>query len=362
MLDFTSALYLGLQHPSRLLRPWAQFTTGRPAALASPSDARTVAHKLAILQGCERATLGPSTLHLFWDLFGMLAIGGVDIYMDAGVYPIARWGIERAAMRGAPVRGFPHHDADALQRLLKQAACSRVRPVVVADGFCPGCGEPAPIGEYLGSVREFGGYLVLDDTQALGILGHSPGPGTPYGKGGGGSPRWSGASGADVLVVSSMAKGFGVPMAVLAGNEAMVRRFEATSETRVHCSPPSNPAVHAAERALATNREHGDSLRLRLAQLVRYLRNRLAQAGLFAIGGLFPVQTLAPVPNLDASTLHERLLRLGVRAVLLRARSGQGARLTFIITARHGPSDIDHIVDCVTRAARIENVRQRQWR
>ena len=33
VLDFTSALYLGLQHPSRSLRPWRQFTTGAPAAL-----------------------------------------------------------------------------------------------------------------------------------------------------------------------------------------------------------------------------------------------------------------------------------------------------------------------------------------
>src|SRR5574341_1890957 len=108
-----------MQHPSRSWLPWAQLTTGVPAALASPVIARTIAQKLAALQSCEAATLAPSTLHLFWDLFGILAKDAVAIYMDAGIYPIARWGVERAAARGVPVRSFPHHNAEALRRQLQ---------------------------------------------------------------------------------------------------------------------------------------------------------------------------------------------------------------------------------------------------
>jgi 8-amino-7-oxononanoate synthase len=33
LLDFTSALYLGLRHESRSLAAWRQLTTGGPAAL-----------------------------------------------------------------------------------------------------------------------------------------------------------------------------------------------------------------------------------------------------------------------------------------------------------------------------------------
>lgn len=311
MLDFTSALYLGLRHPSGSLRPWAQFSTGRPAALATPATQVQMVQELAELQGCERASLGPSTLHLFWDLFKVLGNGRVGIYLDAGVYPIARWGVERAAARGVPVQCFPHHDAKALRQRLRQDASRRLRPVVVTDGFCPGCGGPAPITAYLESTRAFGGYLVLDDTQALGILGHSPGPDASYGRGGGGSLRWSNVSGPEVLVVSSLAKGFGVPVAVLAGSNAMVQWFEDKSETRVHCSPSSIAVIHAAEHALAVNEKHGDALRLRLAQRVRYFRNRLAQIGWPTTGGLFPVQTLMPIPTLDTRKLHTQLLRRG---------------------------------------------------
>lgn len=138
MFDFTSALYLGMRHESWTLRPWAQLTTGRPAALGAPPGACEVATQLAALQGCRRATLAPSTLHLFWDLFGVLARERVAVYLDAGVYPIARWGVERAAARGVLVRSFVHYDPEALQRQLAQDARRRLRPPVVADGFCRG--------------------------------------------------------------------------------------------------------------------------------------------------------------------------------------------------------------------------------
>lgn len=314
---------------------------------------------LAGLQGCQSATLVPSTLHLYWDLFGVLAGDRVAIYMDAGAYPIAQWGIERAVARGVLMRHFPHHDANTLERLLKQDAHRRTRPLVVSNGFCPGCGRAAPITAYLKLSRSFGGRLVLDDTQALGIFGYSPGPNAPYGRGGGGMLRWNNVEGPDVLVGSSLAKGFGVPVAVLSGSNAMVQHFEAKSETRVHCSPPSTAALHAAEHALAINRNHGDALRLRLAQLVRRFHNRLTDAGFHVTGGLFPVQTLAPVPGIDAAALHERLLRGGVRTVLRRGSHGTGPCVSFLITARHRPSDIDRAVDALTYATETQKATNR---
>jgi 8-amino-7-oxononanoate synthase len=341
VLDFTSALYLGMRHARRSLQPWTQLTTGVPAALATPRSARKIAQDLAALIGCEGATLAPSTLHLFWDIFGIWARNEVAIYVDAGIYPIARWGVERAAARGVPVRSFSHYNAEALRRQLHQNARHDLLPLVVTDGFCPACGRVAPISGYMKLLRPFGGFLILDDTQALGILGHSVGPDAPYGRSGGGSLRWSHVEGPNVLVISSLAKGFGVPVAVLAGSSAIIRAFEANSETRIHCSPPSMAVVRAAERALAENEEMGDTLRMRLAQRVKQFRDRLAKAGFATGGGLFPVQTLMPTPSLDAVVLHERLLRKGVRTVLHDSRNGRGARISFIITALHSPNDIE---------------------
>ena len=317
-----------------------------------------MAQKVAQLQCCERGTLGTSTLHLFWDLFGMLAGRPVAIYLDAGAYPIVRWGVERAGARGVPVRTFSHHNADELQHRLKQDAGGRTRPWVVTDAFCPGCGKLAPLAAYMECAREYGGCLVLDDTQALGILGHSPGPRAPYGRGGGGAVPWAQIRGPDVIVVSSMAKAFGAPIAVLAGCQAAVEDFESNSQTRVHCSPPSIAAIRAAERALIVNREWGDSLRRRLARLVVHFRHRTARAGFSFRGGIFPVQTLVPYPDMDAVGLHKRLSELGTRTVLHDARNGSGARISFLITCRHAPREIEvaagrlaRSVSCATRPA-----------
>ena len=356
MLDFTSALYLGLRHPSRSLQPWAELTLGRPAALASPPGARSVAQRFCDLVGCESGTIVPSTLHLFWDLFDVLASERIAIYMDTCTYAIAKWGVERVAARGVPVRSFRHHDPTALTYRLEQDARRNLRPVVLADGLCPACGGPAPVADYLQISRRFGGYLVLDDTQALGILGYAPGPSAPYGKGGGGSLRWHNLDGPDVLLGSSLAKGFGVPVAVLTGSKQMVQRFEENSATRVHCSPPSIAVIHAAEHALAVNDDDGDPLRRRLAQLVRRFRERLRQTGMSASGGWFPVQTLKPILGNDTGRLHERLLRLGIRTVMHRAAEGQVQRLSFLITALHMRSEIDQCVAAVEHACALTHL------
>ncbi|HEX6699306.1 MAG TPA: aminotransferase class I/II-fold pyridoxal phosphate-dependent enzyme [Gaiellaceae bacterium] len=344
MLDFTSALYLGFRHPSVSLPPWEQLTTGVPAALAEPPAAKEAAAALARLQGCERGTLAVSTLHLFFDLFPLLAGPAAAIHVDAGAYPIARWGVERAQARGVSAHTFPRGDADALERALRVTGRGR-RPIVVCDGWRPGFGPP-PLAAYCSLARRFGGLLVVDDTQALGILGERLGPAAPFGHGGGGSLRHHGIrAGEDVVVVASLAKGFGVPVAVLSGGAGLVGRFERRSATRVHCSPPSAAMVQAAQRALALNERVGESRRARLAELVQRFRARAAAAGFRAHGGLFPVQTVAT--GEQASALFDRLARRAIRAVLHDGSGTRDARLSFLITARHRPEEIDAAVSAL---------------
>ena len=349
MLDFTSALYLGMTHPTASLCPWSQLTTGRPAVLGTTCESRAVSARLASLTGCEAATLRPSTLHAFWDLFGMI---GRDcrVYLDSGAYAIAHWGTERAAGRGIGVARFPHHDASALRRLMETAR-GRLRPIVVADGFCPGCGRAAPIAEYLSLIAERNGLLVLDDTQAVGIFGHSPGPRDPYGRGGGGSLRFHAIATPQIVLIASLAKAFGVPVAMLAGSVATVRGFETHSETRVHASPPSAAMVHAVAHALAVNASGGDALRRHLAARVAQFRSRLNEGGISTAGGLFPSQTVG-MPGGHGRQLHQRLLHAGIRTVLRGAR-GDGADVTLLITACHSAAAIDRAATAIEDAVRL---------
>ena len=357
MVDFTSALYLGLRHSSDSLGNWEALTLGRPSAVREPPDAVTVAADLARLQGCEAGVLVPSTLHLFWDLFAMLGGDDVVILRDAGAYPIARWGTERARAMGTRVRTFPHHDAVSLERTIADATSQDLKPIVVADGYCPRCGEAAPVRLYAQLAQRGGGYLVLDDTQALGILGRRPDAANPYGSGGGGSLRWHHTFGPHIITCSSLAKAFGVPVAVLAGDRALIDRFRRTSETRVHCSPPSVATIRAARCALRANESRGDAVRRRLLHLVTRLRAQLIGAGLRPTGHLpFPVQTFVSASR-RAAMLHEQLLGAGIVALLTTTCRALTAGLTLLVTARHGLAEIERAGQAIARAARATAAR-----
>lgn len=358
MLDFTSVLYLGMHHPWGTLRPWRQLTTGRPVALQSPAAADRVAADLAQLTGCEQATLGPSSAHLFWDIFEVLAVKGIAIYVDNGTYPIVRWGVERAAAKGVRARVFPKHDPGSLVVALDRDTRRGARPVVVTDALCPLTGRPAPLPDYARLVRRHGGVLVIDDTQGLGLLGRAPAPALPFGTDGGGTLAWFGLSGPDVIVISSLAKGFGVPLAMIAGGRDTIERFKAHGQTRVHCSPPSIAAIHAAENALSINAAQGQVLRSRLIGLVRLFGSGLRAIGMASHGGLFPFQTLRTEAGEDAGSIHAGLLRRGIRTVLHRKRCSPEVFVSFVITASHTSSNIAAVINAlrVGRHSRREPV------
>jgi len=147
-------------------------------------------------------------------------------------------GARNAPRRGVLLRTIPHYDPIAAQVLIEKDRASGLRPVILADGYCARCGLVAPLKPFLDCVVPNSGYVVLDDTQALGIFGETPDRTNPYGRGGGGALRLHDIHSPAVIVGSSLAKGFGAPLAALGGNAELVSQIMRRSETRVHCSPP----------------------------------------------------------------------------------------------------------------------------
>lgn len=339
MIDFASALYLGMRHPSAELGQWDALTLGRPSASTEPPGAPALAAALARLSGFEAATLLPSTLHLFCDLFAVLGTQRIAMLADAASYPVALWGAQRFALGGTPLRAFPHADAAAAWRMAQQAAADGRRPVILADGYFPGADKAPPLAAYADIAARLDGYLVLDDTQAFGLFGRAPGKAAPYGSGGGGSARLHALAGAHVVVGASLAKGFGAPLSVLCASAALVRRFEQRSASRVHSSPPSVAAVRAGLNALRLNREHGERRRWHLWHLVAHWRACLARAALTSRGGMFPVQTPLLAPGVDGAALHAQLERAGIDTVLQQVQGR--AAVTFLMTANHTRRDVE---------------------
>ena len=360
-MDFTSAHYLGLRHSSAVVGPWTDLSTGKPAALFEEPAARRVAGRLAAMQGFEASVLGPSTLHLMWDALAAFAREGRPILIDQHAYAIAQWGADHVKAAGGLVEPFRHRDLDSAVRRIRSLSPMRAGPVIVVDGVCPDCGTAVPVGALLEAIRDYGGIVLCDDTQACGILGSAPDASRPYGSGGGGIAAWSGCGGEGLVVIASLAKAFGVPVAALSGSRSVVNRFVDVSETRVHCSAPSTPVILAAERALRINEVRGDRLREKLCRNVRLFRSVLDQLGApLATAGLFPVQGLGPFDRSSARELHEALTEQGVASVLTAQRGGTASRLTFLLSARHRVADLVTAARTVGRVIARARLQQRR--
>jgi 8-amino-7-oxononanoate synthase len=261
------------------------------------------------------------------------------------------------------VRFFTHHQPAALGRLLDRHPAGRLA-VVVCDGFCPQCGAPAPLGAYLSLVKQAGGLLFLDDTQALGILGSGPGPGMPYGRDGGGTCRFFDLADPAILIGASAAKGFGAPLAVLVGAGEWIDFVRANAETRLHSSPPSLAAIQAAQEALAMNESRGRLLRAGLAWRVRFFRSQLMQRELEPHGGMFPVQSIRlDSPDL-AARVYRALVRKGMRPVLSRGHQPDDLRISFLLTLRHSRTVLSSAAAMLDAVFRMEAQREGKevWR
>jgi 8-amino-7-oxononanoate synthase len=335
MADFTSSLYLGMGHPSTQLPPWQMLTTGRPAVLGRPALSTDVASALADLIGTETAVLARSSLHALTDCLEILAPPAAPVLVDERTYAVGQWAVDRAAGRGNPVIRVPHKDTAALHSALRRARRSRVRPVVIADGFCVTCGQSLPLAAYQAMARQHRAILVVDDTQAVGVLGSGSSARDPYGRGGGGSVPCAGAGGPDLVVVASLAKGFGAPVAVVAGPVALVDRVGSAGGSAVHASPPTTVDLLAARSALEQNAHEGDQLRRRLAQRVKVLRDSAARSGLRLVGGLFPVQLTPPTTAERARAVHAHLVQADVRTVVVAGCGEDTWAVALVTTVRH---------------------------
>ncbi|HLZ36598.1 MAG TPA: aminotransferase class I/II-fold pyridoxal phosphate-dependent enzyme [Mycobacteriales bacterium] len=345
MLDFTSALFLGWRHPARG-PDWPTLTTGRPAALDEPPAAPALAARIAARQGAEAGVVHRSALHGLWDAVATAVPSGGLVLVDEASYPLAVAACAAALTRGAQVRPFRHHDvADLVER-----ADGRRGPIVaVTDGWCPGCNRPAPLPDLEAAVRARGGVLLVDDTQAAGVLGHDPGRGAPFGTDGAGTVRWLGSRPGSAVQVSSLAKGYGAPLAVTTGPAAFVRPLRSRG-TRWHASPPTAADLAAASAATADERRN-DRLRERLARLVARLRDGLARLGLRAVGWPFPLVSV-PVPARTGRALLRRLAERDIRILLTVPRCRPSAvAVTWAVTARHRRAEIDRVLDVVSDAA-----------
>lgn len=346
-LDFSSSLYLGMRHLPQELPAWKSLTTGSPAILNEPALNKQLAQQLAVLQGMEAGVLVPSTLHGLFDFFSAVDRKSV-LFIDEQVYPLMDWASRIATGRGIRVIPFPAQQVNRLATLIYMHVLPGQVPFILCDGWNPTTGLAAPLRKYLELLRPWRGYLFVDDTQALGILGAQPNDRQPLGFGGGGTLAWMGITSPSVISICSLAKGLGAPLAVMSGAKSFILPFEQKSLSRIHCSQVSNPIAGAAWRALQINQREGDQRRAQLISLIHTFQATVQRAGFQLKGGIFPVQTLELPSTEQALALYKHLQQYGIKALLLRGEGSlQVPLICFCISITQTPREYTFLQQCL---------------
>jgi glycine C-acetyltransferase len=244
--------------------------------------------------------------------------------------------VDACRLAGVPIQRFRHNDIDSLRHELSTGAPAN-RTMIIADGVFSMDGDICPLPDLIQVKREFGCFLMIDESHASGVLGRN-GRGTDehFGVDAGEVDIWSGAlakaipSNGGFVAVSS-------ELAIFLQHAAAPFIFSAA------LAPPAVAAVIAALGVLKSEPERV----ARLQRNAEFLRD-----GLRALGYDTGHSGTAIIPVIlederTAALMSGRLREMGIAVtpILFPAVPLGSARLRLCVTAAHSMQDLEFALD-----------------
>ncbi len=238
-----------------------------------------------------------------------------------------------------PVYTFKHRDPEDLAAVLKKSLKAGDVPLVMSDGVFPTFGLIAPAPEFLKALEPYDGYLCLDDSHAVGVLG-------PNGRG---TYEHFGISSDRCLFAGTMSKAFGGHGGFIPASKAFIDHIKATCGAYPGATPSPTPAMAASIKGLEIVQrepERRERLRRNVAR---------AKAGIRGLGfeindNPVPIVTWALKSAADMKRVRAGLFDRGI-VVALSTYVGApaGGVLRASIFSEHTPDQIDRLIDELKR-------------
>jgi 8-amino-7-oxononanoate synthase len=124
--------------------------------------------RLARLKGAEAAIVFGSGYLANTGIIPAL-IGADDLIVMDELNHACLWA--GARMSRAKVLTFPHGDAAAAKKLLKEHRAKHPRAIIATDGVFSMDGDIAPLRALSGMAKEYDAWLLVDDAHGLGVIG-----------------------------------------------------------------------------------------------------------------------------------------------------------------------------------------------
>lgn len=339
LVNFSSNDYLGLASDLRIAEAAAR-AAGRYGWGAGGSRLVTgtsvVHHELegavAKFRGTDAALVFGSGYHANLGLVSAMAGAGDTLFSDALNHASI---IAACRLSGGDVKVYKHRDYDELERLLS-ASSPKGKRLIITDSLFSIEGDTIDCARLLKLAERFEALLVLDDAHANAVLG----------KRGRGVAEVQNVSARIDLVTASFSKALGSFGGFVACSRE-IREFLVNS-SRPFIFSSAMPITLAAANieALRIATAEGETLRQKLAGLVRTLRTKLQAAG-FEAKGEHHIIPIVVGDEQKALTYSEALESQGMLVHPMRfptVPKGQ-AMLRVSVSAAHTDDDIYRLVN-----------------
>src|SRR4249919_2456061 len=243
--------------------------------------------------------------------------------------------IDGCRLSRAAIKVFPHRDADAARKILRELPAGQ-RKLLITDGVFSMDGDLGPLPDLCAVAEEYGAVMMVDDAHASGV----------FGKNGRGTVDHFNMHGRVDVQVGTLSKAIGALGGYVAGSKDLIE-FLCHRARPFLFSTSHPPSVAATCLAALDVLETEPELIDRLWENTRFFKHGLRELG-FDIGpSESPITPVIVGDGALAMKLSDRLFEEGVFAqgIAFPTVARDKARVRTIVTATHTKDELQFALD-----------------
>ena len=243
--------------------------------------------------------------------------------------------IDGCRLSRAAIKVFPHRDADAARRVIRDLPPAQ-RKLLITDGVFSMDGDLGPLPDLCAIAEETGCIMMVDDAHASGV----------FGKNGRGTVDHFGMHGRVDVQVGTLSKAIGALGGYVAGTRDLIEFLYHRARPFLF-STSHPPAVAAACIAAIDVLMEEPQIIDRLWENTRFFKSGLERLGFDTGASESPITPVIAGDGARAMKLSDRLFEEGVFAqgIAFPTVARDRARVRTIVTATHTRADLEYALD-----------------
>lgn len=244
--------------------------------------------------------------------------------------------VDACRLAGVPLQRFHHNDMDSLRRELANGPAAN-RTLIIADGVFSMDGDICPLPDLIDVKREFGCFLMIDESHASGVLG----------AGGRGTDEHFGIATDEVDIWSgSLAKAIPSNGGFIAVSRELAIFLQHSAAPFIFSAALAPSSVAAVRASLAILKHEPERVE-RIRRNAEFLRDGLEELGYDTGNSETAIIPVLLNNERTAALLAGGLREIGIAVtpILFPAVPLGSARLRLCVTAAHSIEDLEFALD-----------------